>query len=301
MLRLTSALSLFLVAQSLAQQPTDAKQKSDQELLQGNWDIVGLDSGGKSELTSNYKGNRFSFGKEKATLKEGSYTPIEYSFALDSAKSPKTIDLTIKGNVLRGIYKLEKEDLVLCISMGGPRPTEFASKAPDCERITLKRSRWEKYTDKQFGFSVELPGKPEVVTRELEMTTGKVTTTFLAVRGDSKAPNYLVSVMPRKQEDKEWDETAMDILKKAMLAELSLAMPKSSTEPKSPASGVRDWTLTFDAVGSMEKVTTKIRFLVTGDKIYGLLATGGEEFASRQRPNIVSLFWHSFEPGQAKP
>jgi uncharacterized protein (TIGR03067 family) len=305
MFRFTFALSLFLIAYSGAQQPMDQKEKSDQELLRGNWDIVGLESGSKSE-TFNYKGNRFSFGKEKATLKEGSFPPIDYTFTLDSTKSPKIIDLTVKGNTLHGIYKLENETLMLCISMGGPRPTDFATKAGgDCERITMKRSRWEKYTDKHFGFTIELPGKPEERTRELDTLVGQVTTSFLVVKGTDRA-NYLVSILPLsgKVQEKDHDEI-MDTLKKAMLAELSLSIPKSPVETKSTnSSGGRDYAIAADVMGSMDKVdkvTARIRMSVLGDKLYGLMAVGGDENAARVRPNTVSLFWSSFAPLPAKP
>ncbi|HEV3383216.1 MAG TPA: TIGR03067 domain-containing protein [Gemmata sp.] len=305
MIRLAFALSLILVAQSSAQQP-DPKEKNDQALLQGNWDIIGLDSGGKSESTFNYKGNRFSFSKEKATLREGNFAPVDFTFTLDSTKTPKTIDLTVKGNALHGIYKLDNDALVLCISMGGPRPTEFTTKAGgDCERMIMKRSRWEKYTDKQFGFTVELPGKPEERTREMDTPAGQVTTSLRIVRGVERA-NYLVSILPLpgKLLEKDQDEL-MDSLKKAMLAEVSLSTAKSPVETKSTNSnGGRDYTIAADVMGSMdkvEKVTVRIRMSVVGDRLYGLMATGVDDTNTRARPNIVSLFWNSLEQQPAKP
>lgn len=315
MLRLTCIFSLFLVVDSAAQQPSVPKPRNDQELVQGNWDIVGLESNGKSESSANYKGNRFSFAKEKAILKEGNYTPIEYTFSLDASKSPRAIDLTVKGTTLRGIYKLENEELILCISMGKARPTDFATKASgDCEIITLKRSRWEKYTDKTFGFAVELPGKPEERKLKMETALGQLPATFLIVRGENDRVNvnFMVSVvqLPRKMEEreKELDET-METLKKTMLSEFALTqnpMPKTNPEFRLNFSGGRDWTIP-DLTAAMDKVTARIRFFVDGGKLYGLMGTGGEDPTQRRsgvedltQRRLASLFWNSFE-AQQKP
>jgi len=300
-------ISLLLISQTSAQQPTEAKLKSDLELLQGNWEIVGLESGGKDEVPVNYKGNRFTFTKEKAILREWGYSPIEYTFTLDSSKSPKTIDLTVKNSTLRGIYKLDNDELVLCLSMAGARPTEFMTKTGgDCERIAMKRSKWEKFADKTLGYSVELPGKPEERTRKLDSSTGQLACSLRLVRGDNERANYLVSILqlPRTLGDKDEKELEemKEVLKKAMLSEIGATAStaaKSAVEPKLNTNTAREWTITADVTGSMNKITARIRWFAVGDKLFGLMATGGEEVT---RSRTVGLFLNSFvEPTPAKP
>src|SRR5262249_27015798 len=142
----------------------DPKAKKDLDLFQGTWDIVGLETGGKAESEKNYKGNTFRFDKDKATLREGAFPQVEFTFTLDPTKTPKAIDLAGKNNVpvIRGIYKLDGDNLTLSLGIGAARPTEFATKAGgDNEVFLLRRNHWERYADKGNGFSVEMPGRPE--------------------------------------------------------------------------------------------------------------------------------------------
>src|SRR5262249_20098381 len=158
--------------------------------IQGTWQIVALEAGGKPEPERNYKWNSFTFSRDKsndkAVLREVGHLPTDFTFKLDPIPTPKTIDLTTKtGITLRGIYKLEGDDLTMCLSVGSSRPTEFATKAGgDTETFTLKRSKWEKYTDRTFGFSVEMPGKPEERVRTTDTPAGMTSTTFLVARSD---------------------------------------------------------------------------------------------------------------------
>src|SRR5262245_45447230 len=178
-------LVLALLPHSPAQQQPEQKAKPDAEAIIGTWSIVGLETGGKGEPEKNFRGNTFTFTKDKATLREGSYQPIDFTYTLEPAKTPKTIDLTTtKGgsNTIKGIYKLEGDDVVMSLSIGGMRPTEFATKTGgDTETFTLKRIKWERYTDKTFGFSIDLPGKPEERVRKADTPAGMVTSTFFVV------------------------------------------------------------------------------------------------------------------------
>src|SRR5262245_52623372 len=146
-MRILTATLLFLSAASLtSQQPEPkgkAKTKKDQDLIQGNWDIVGLETGGKAEPDKNFKGNTFSFAKDRATLREANYPPVEFTFTTDPTKTPKTIDLAGKNSVLRGIYKLDGDNLTLSLGIGATRPTDFTTKAGgDSEVFQLRRNRW---------------------------------------------------------------------------------------------------------------------------------------------------------------
>src|SRR5262249_8215197 len=150
---LAFAVALLALAPTRADQPepkakSQPKGKTDLELIQGTWQIVALEAGGKPEPERNYKWNSFTFSRDKsndkAVLREVGHLPTDFTFKLDPIPTPKTIDLTTKtGITLRGIYKLEGDDLTVCLSVGSSRPTEFATKAGgDTETFTLKRSKW---------------------------------------------------------------------------------------------------------------------------------------------------------------
>jgi uncharacterized protein (TIGR03067 family) len=291
-----------LAGQSTAQPPADPKQKSDQDLVQGIWVITSLETGGKAEPFNNNKGS-FLFSKDKVTLRESTYSPIEFSFSLDPTKTPKSIDLTVKDHVIRGIYKFENDELFLCVSMGGSRPTEFSTKAgTDCERFVMKRSRWISYTEKT-GFVVEIPGKPEERTRKTETAAGEVSCSLLIVRSETERVSYLVSTAPlaRKLNEKEQDEL-IDAFKKTLLTEMAVSPsipPEPAKEFKTSNYSGREWTIATDMMGSKDKVVAKIRIFVSGDKIYGLMVTGLDE-AARSRIN-AERFWDSFKLTSTKP
>src|SRR5690349_12379170 len=97
-----AALTGALAAHSPAEQQGSAKSRADQtaktgqEVVQGGWLIVGLEAGGKAEPEKKYRGNTFRFTKDKETLREGQYPPVELNFTLGPARTPRTIGLTTK-------------------------------------------------------------------------------------------------------------------------------------------------------------------------------------------------------------
>src|SRR5262245_4738189 len=92
MRRLAFAAVLFVLAgQITARQPAEPK-KTDMELLQGEWQIVRLESGGKEQPAQHYKGNTFTFSKNKkgidtAVLREPPAQQIDFDFSIDPTKS----------------------------------------------------------------------------------------------------------------------------------------------------------------------------------------------------------------------
>lgn len=298
---ITFALVLVLAAPSPAQQQPAPKAKPDTEAIQGTWSIIGLEAGAKASPEKNYRGNSFTFGKDRVTLREGVYQAVDFTYTLDSTKTPKAIDLTTgKGggsSTLKGIYKLEGDDLVLCLSLGGMRPTEFATKAGgETETFTLKRVRWERYTNQATGFVVEMPGKPEERIRMADTPAGPVTTTFLVVRHDPDRVSYLVSVtpLPGKLTGKV-AEAALDAAQAALVAEFDkTARTKSESEQpkfKPPAGLGKELTITLAAPDGKDRGTIRMRLFIVGDHLYALAAAGVEEGA--RSPN-VSRFWDSF-------
>jgi len=297
-----AALLGILVSQSAADQSpianrkVDQKPKTDQELLEGIWLIIGLEANGKAEPEQNYRGNTLTLTKDKATLKEGKHAPIDFATAIDPSKSPKTIDLTAKAVIIRGIYKFEGDELVLCLSIGANRPTDFTTKVGgDTELFTLKRSRWERYTEKAIGFSVEMPGKPEERKREVKTPVGKATTTLQIVKSDAERVSYITSVtpLPGPLDEKELT-TAFASVKEALLAEVD-ANAKATTEGekdlKIGGQSVKDLTIGLEALNSKEKGAARVRLFVSSDRVYGLMVVGTEEGVKTAN---VSRFWNSF-------
>jgi uncharacterized protein (TIGR03067 family) len=67
---------------------------------------------------------------------------------LDTEKTPKTIDLTgterfLKGTRFLGIYKLDGDELTLCVGDGASRPTEFKAN-PGQVLIRYERTKAQK-------------------------------------------------------------------------------------------------------------------------------------------------------------
>jgi uncharacterized protein (TIGR03067 family) len=124
--------------------------KDDAKLLEGSWRVVALESGGmKTPAWVLEQIGRFTF-KGPELLMRGT-TPdsgAKATVKLDSSKTPKQIDVTLiegarKGTITQGIYKFEKDRLVIC-SRGQKtadkgRPKEFKTEVgDDLSMITLE-------------------------------------------------------------------------------------------------------------------------------------------------------------------
>lgn len=307
MRRFALAILLFALAGStIAQQPTETRKKTDLELLQGIWEITGLENGGKAQPAGNYKGNTFTFTKDKARLREIGFQSIEFTFALDPSKSPKTIELTTRGNLIHGIYKLDDDELTLTVSLGGLRPPgEFATKAGgDSETFLLKRSLWERYTDKTHGFVVDLPPRLTETTRNDAIPGGKAATSIVTARDDSEKLTFAVSVtpMPGPLGMRE-GEAALDAALKTLVADVEkLGKVRTEAEGKfkqPPGVGAaREYTITWAKPNSKEKGAMRARLYAAGDRVYALTATGSEDAV---RSPTVYRFWSSFGPPLPPP
>lgn len=310
MRRLAFAILLFAFACHAAAQQPDPKKKSDLELIQGVWRIVGLESGGKKQSDKSFSGNTFTFRKDKkgadlAVLQETPpYPPVDFAYSLDSAKTPKSIDLTTKagGNKALGIYKLEGDDLTISLSLGGPRPTEFATKAGgDTETFTLKRNRWERYTEKGGGFAVDFPGKPVESKRETVTPDGKITTTVLSLRGEMEHASFTVTITPIPSNLEAKDaEAVLDAAQQTILTEFDKAAdakiesPGRAFKPPNNVTGVlatREFTIAMNLPDSKEKGATRVRLFIAGERLFAQTITGTEDATRAQG---VSQFWNTF-------
>jgi uncharacterized protein (TIGR03067 family) len=305
------AVAVLILVQGLpAQQSPQPSVKSDGELIQGSWSIVGLEAGGKAEPEKTYRGNTFTFSKDKALLQERGHPPIEFTYALDPTKTPKTIDLaTAKGSSnLRGIYKLDGDDLVLCLSLGGARPTEFTTRpgpGGDTETFTLKRIRWQRYTDKIFGVSVEVPGQPEEGVRPGAGPGQSLATTLCTVRHELDRASYFLGItpLPAKLSNTETEE-ALEAAQKLLIAEIhqqargKLEGDVKGFKPLPGVTVVRELTLAVEVPDSKERTLLRMRLMIAGDRLYTLAVAGTEEGI---RSPSVNRFWNSFRlPSEKK-
>lgn len=117
--------------------PETPAAKSDQDLLNGTWEIVASEINGKrDEMPAELRGKFhwvFTGDKIRATDAEGGY---EATWSIDASKNPKTFDMTIisgsdKGSATLGLYELDGDNLKLCYGENRPagkiRPTEIRS------------------------------------------------------------------------------------------------------------------------------------------------------------------------------
>lgn len=271
-------------------EPPAVPAKTDWDLIQGTWQIVGLEAHGRPEPARNYQSNQIIFIKDRVILREWGYPPLEFTFTLDANRTPKTIDLTGKGVVVRGIYTLNGDDLTLSVGLGGMRPAEFVTRpGSDSETFYLKRSRWERYSHRTLGVSVELPVEPELRGRP-EPAAAQA---WVAVSRPERV-TYVVTVSPlaTRPTGKDW-VAASEAAVRGAVAE---ADPSASAEveaelPFKGGSGGRELLLTLDTPGTKDKLAARARVFASSDRLVVLAVIGTEE--SVRSPN-VTRFWASF-------
>ena len=126
----------------LAAQPAAVQAKTDQERLQGEWEIVGVAKDGKDlegGEADNIKKQKFVFKGDVLTTRG----PCD--FKLDPMKKPAHLDITPRegpenerGKLFPGIYELKGDRLrVSFANPDGPRPEQFD--AANTMTMTLKR------------------------------------------------------------------------------------------------------------------------------------------------------------------
>jgi uncharacterized protein (TIGR03067 family) len=144
---------LFVAAGSAAQDPV----KKERDKLQGvwvdvtdvlrRWPPVDVDQGlPVLDITSDKVSSRVVVRESgKIVLKDVQ----AMTFTLDPAKEPKAIDFTLtsganKGKVVRGIYRVDGDDLIICTPAkpDGPRPGTLVPSL-EAERRVLRRSSSE--------------------------------------------------------------------------------------------------------------------------------------------------------------
>ncbi len=126
---------------------------TDEAKLQGVWEVVELIKGGEKVMPKamlegrvEFRSDGFRFILTPNGMAE--ITRTAATFKLDSAKSPKAIDMTLtdvtqKGQTIKGIYELDGDNLKLCLanSPTESRPTKFKAEEGDLVLFKLKRSK----------------------------------------------------------------------------------------------------------------------------------------------------------------
>ena len=125
-------LSIALIAD--APKPA-APDKAALAKLQGKWQLVGAEHGGKSVPAKELADQTVEIVGPRTTAREGDDIKDEMKIiALDAKAKPATIDLEItkgddKGKLVAGIWKLDSDKLSFCVAEPGKaRPKAFEGK-----------------------------------------------------------------------------------------------------------------------------------------------------------------------------
>ena len=119
---LLNALAILAVAPVNAAEDTAIK---DAAKLQGNWNVVALEAGGKKAPRDSFKNKRFLIKGNKISF---SGKPKELRpYRLNATTKPKSIDLGDEKKFSKAIYELKGNTLKLCFSQSTKqdRPNGF--------------------------------------------------------------------------------------------------------------------------------------------------------------------------------
>jgi RNA polymerase sigma factor (sigma-70 family) len=123
--------------------------QSDQDKLQGSWQVVAVErvGGARGENPD----MQFVFAGNQVTMVvRGNQSP-PMDFVVDSSQEPKAVDFTTQGGtILRGIYQVDGESLQLCVDFdearkGGKRPGSFR---PEAGGALFVLRRWKPLSDR---------------------------------------------------------------------------------------------------------------------------------------------------------
>lgn len=148
------ALSLFVVLCLLAS-GRSADDKEEYKAFQGTWTVEKFFIGGKEQGKGDTSTATFQFSADMAKMitveKDGESSAVEFKHELRPSKKPadKPSEINLFANspvsnlVLKGIYKLDGDDLTICVVAGTmDRPTELKTQKDDGAILfVLKRKK----------------------------------------------------------------------------------------------------------------------------------------------------------------
>jgi RNA polymerase sigma factor (sigma-70 family) len=129
--------------------PREDAAAKELKAMAGDWDVVGLESGGRKASAEQMKGMRWSFrGSTMQPIDPRDESGEKAEVKLDPSRSPKHIDLVVvegprKGKTVHGIYKWEDGKLTICLQEGEGRPKDFtAAQGSNQGVIILEKVKW---------------------------------------------------------------------------------------------------------------------------------------------------------------
>lgn len=137
--------ALALTSFTAAPVPKADPAKDAKAALQGEWKPVTVISKGVDETKKSNEWGRAVISGDTFTIRAEKKDVIVATITIDHNATPKTFDLKTLDEgrelVIKGIYKLEKDQLTLCFGIGGgDRPKEFKSEEDsDIRLVVLER------------------------------------------------------------------------------------------------------------------------------------------------------------------
>jgi RNA polymerase sigma factor (sigma-70 family) len=109
---------------------TPPQAKSDKERLQGTWVLESGKTKGQDAPASFVGALKLVFAGEKVSVQFNANVKKEGTFTLKATAQPKEIDLIENGKPTLGIYRLQGDELTVCLDEDAKgRPGEFKSEA----------------------------------------------------------------------------------------------------------------------------------------------------------------------------
>jgi uncharacterized protein (TIGR03067 family) len=147
MLRLLLPILLSAVSSGDGEsKPTDAELQRAHEMLRGSWQILSINDKGEN-LGPRLVETRFArdgvlsiADRQMTIVNPVSGEQRTATYRIDPSKSPRRIDLITRNDrMLRGIYRFEDDNLILCLQPGESKsiPEEFS--VPDGSDLVLLR------------------------------------------------------------------------------------------------------------------------------------------------------------------